>query len=76
MSVENADPVHRVSIIPRSIGALGVTLQLPTEERYLTLKQELLDRICVMIGGRAAEELVLPLLSRARKLSHPTRRSA
>ncbi len=55
MSVENADPVHRVSIIPRSIGALGVTLQLPTEDRYLMLKSELLDRICVMLGGRAAE---------------------
>lgn len=59
MSVEHADPVHRVSVIPRSIGALGVTLQLPTEERYLMLKRELLDRICVMLGGRAAEELAL-----------------
>jgi cell division protease FtsH len=47
-----------VSIIPRSIGALGVTLQLPTEDRYLVTREELLDRICVMLGGRAAEELV------------------
>ncbi|GAB4111239.1 MAG: ATP-dependent zinc metalloprotease FtsH [Sandaracinaceae bacterium] len=58
MSVEHADPVHRVTIIPRSIGALGVTLQLPTEERYLLTKGELLDRIAVMLGGRCAEELV------------------
>ena len=58
MSLEHADPVHRVTIIPRSIGALGATLQLPTEERYLMTRAELLDRICVMMGGRSAEELV------------------
>jgi cell division protease FtsH len=57
LSVEHADPVHRVTIIPRSIGALGATLQLPTEDRYLVTKRELEDRICVMLGGRAAEEL-------------------
>jgi cell division protease FtsH len=57
LSVENADPVHRVTIIPRSIGALGATLQLPTEERYLMTREELRDRIAVMLGGRAAEEL-------------------
>lgn len=57
MAVANADPVHRVSIIPRSIGALGVTLQLPDEERYLMTKDGLQDRICVMLGGRVAEEL-------------------
>lgn len=57
LSVKHADPVHRVTIIPRSIGALGVTLQLPTEERYLMTREELRDRICVMLGGRAAEEL-------------------
>jgi cell division protease FtsH len=49
--------VHRVTIIPRSIGALGATLQLPTEDRYLVTRRELEDRICVMLGGRAAEEL-------------------
>jgi cell division protease FtsH len=54
----HADPVRRVSIIPRGIAALGYTLQLPTEERYLLTKSELLDRITVMLGGRAAEELV------------------
>ena len=58
LSVDRANPVHRVTIIPRSIGALGVTLQLPTEDRYLVTKEDLLDRICVMFGGRAAEELV------------------
>jgi len=57
LSVKNADPVHRVSIIPRSIGALGVTLQLPAEDRYLLTREELLDRIAVLFGGRVAEEL-------------------
>jgi cell division protease FtsH len=57
LRVDHANPVHRVTIIPRSIGALGVTLQLPTGDRYLVTRTELLDRICVMFGGRAAEEL-------------------
>lgn len=57
LSVPHADPVHRVTIIPRSIGALGATLQLPTEDRYLMTRDELLDRICVMLGGRVAEEI-------------------
>jgi cell division protease FtsH len=57
LSARHADPVHRVTIIPRSIGALGVTLQLPAEERYLMTKEQLLDRLAVMMGGRAAEEL-------------------
>ena len=58
LSVENADPVYRVSIIPRSIGALGHTLQLPTEEKYLMTLPQLEDQITVMLGGRAAEEIV------------------
>jgi cell division protease FtsH len=53
----NADPVHKVSIIPRGIGALGYTQQLPTEDRYLMTKGELLDRMGVLLGGRIAEEL-------------------
>ncbi len=57
LSVEHADPVHRVTIIPRSIGALGATLQLPTEDRYLMTKDELHDALAVMLGGRSAEEL-------------------
>jgi cell division protease FtsH len=56
LSMRHADPVHRVTIIPRSIGALGATLQLPTEERYLMTREELRDRICVLLGGRSAEE--------------------
>jgi cell division protease FtsH len=58
MSVAHADPVHRVSIIPRSIGALGHMLQLPTQEKYLLTKPELEDRISVMLGGRGAEDVV------------------
>ncbi|HEY1954787.1 MAG TPA: ATP-dependent zinc metalloprotease FtsH [Polyangiaceae bacterium] len=58
LSMAKADPVHRVTIIPRSVGALGATLQLPTEERYLMTRGELRDRLCVLMGGRAAEELV------------------
>jgi cell division protease FtsH len=57
LSLKHADPVHKVTIVPRSIGALGFTLQLPTEERYLITKEELVDKLCVMLGGRAAEEL-------------------
>jgi cell division protease FtsH len=57
LSVEHAAPVHRVSIIPRSVGALGHTLQLPTEERYLMTCAELRDQLAVMLGGRAAEEI-------------------
>ena len=54
----NADPVRRVSIVPRGIAALGYTIQLPTEDRYLLTKSELLDRMSVMLGGRAAEEII------------------
>jgi cell division protease FtsH len=56
--VEHADPVHRVSIIPRGIGALGYTQQLPDEERYLMSEPELRDMIAVLLGGRSAEEIV------------------
>ncbi len=53
----NNDPVHKISIIPRGLGVGGYTLQLPTEDRNLVTKQELLDRIAVLLGGRVAEEL-------------------
>jgi cell division protease FtsH len=56
--VDHSDPVHRVSIIPRGIGALGYTQQLPDEERYLMSEPELRDRIAVLLGGRSAEEIV------------------
>ncbi len=52
------DPVHRVSIVQRGIAALGYTLQLPTEDRYLMTRTELLDKLRVLLGGRVAEELV------------------
>jgi cell division protease FtsH len=57
------DPVHRVSIVQRGIAALGYTLQLPTEDRYLMTKPELLDKLCVMLGGRVAEEVVFGEIS-------------
>jgi len=53
-----ADKVHKISIVPRGIGALGYTQQLPTEDRYLMTKSELLGRIDVLLGGRAAEALI------------------
>jgi cell division protease FtsH len=56
--VPGADPVSKISIIPRGIAALGYTTQLPTEERYLMTRSELLARICVLLGGRVAEEVV------------------
>jgi cell division protease FtsH len=56
--VPGADPVSKISIIPRGIAALGYTSQLPTEDRYLMTRSELLARICVLLGGRVAEEIV------------------
>jgi len=55
--VPGADPVHKVSIIPRGVAALGYTMQVPLEDRYLTSKSELLGRVVVLLGGRASEEL-------------------
>jgi len=57
-AVPNADPVRKISIIPRGIAALGYTQQLPTEDRYLMTRSELEDRIAVLLGGRVAEEIV------------------
>lgn len=57
-SLPHADRVYRISIIPRGIAALGYTLQLPTQDRYLMTRAELLDRLTVLLGGRTAEELV------------------
>ncbi|WP_331071224.1 ATP-dependent zinc metalloprotease FtsH [Longimicrobium sp.] len=61
--VPTADPVHKISIIPRGVAALGYTQQLPTEDRYLLQKQELMDRIAVLLGGRVAEEIVFNEIS-------------
>jgi cell division protease FtsH len=55
--MRTAEPVHKISIIPRGIGALGYTIQLPTEDRYLMTKTELLNKIAVLLGGRASEEV-------------------
>jgi cell division protease FtsH len=56
--VPGADPVQKISIIPRGVAALGYTQQLPTEDRYLMTRSELLARIYVLLGGRVAEEMV------------------
>jgi cell division protease FtsH len=61
--VASGDPVSKVSIIPRSRGALGYTMQMPREDRYLLTREELEARIAVMLGGRAAEQLVLGTIS-------------
>jgi len=55
-ALPNADPVHKITIIPRG-QALGFTMQLPTEDKYLISRSELIDRLAVMMGGRVAEEL-------------------
>jgi cell division protease FtsH len=54
----HADPVHKITIIPRAMGSLGFTMQLPLEDRTLQSKPELEDRLAVLLGGRAAEELI------------------
>jgi len=61
--IPGADPLHKVSIIPRGIGALGYTMQLPLEDRYITTQKELLGRLTVLMGGRSAEELIFQELS-------------
>lgn len=63
MALPGTEPVHKVSIVPRGIGALGYTIQRPTEDRYLMTKEELLNKITVILGGRAAEKLVFGHLS-------------
>jgi cell division protease FtsH len=63
VSCPHADPVHRVSIVPRGVAALGVTQQLPADDRYLISQPELEDRLAVMMGGRGAERLVFGELS-------------
>jgi cell division protease FtsH len=63
LSLPGSDPVHKVSIIPRGIGALGYTIQRPTEDRFLMTREELEHKIMVLLGGRAAEKLVFGHLS-------------
>jgi cell division protease FtsH len=56
--VPTGEPVHKVSIIPRGIGALGYTLQVPEKEKFLATKNELFDQVAILLGGRVAEEIV------------------
>ena len=58
-----SDPVQKISIIPRGFGALGYTLQMPVEDRYLMTEEELLGKINVLLGGRAAEEIIFGIIS-------------
>src|SRR5690606_8795188 len=58
LALPGSDKVHKVSIIPRGIGALGYTIQRPTDERYLMTREELENKIAVLLGGRAAEHVV------------------
>ncbi len=62
-ALPGSDPVHKVSIIPRGIGALGYTIQRPTEDRFLMTRDELESKLCVLLGGRAAEHIVFGHLS-------------
>jgi len=62
-ALPGADPVHKVSIIPRGVGALGYTMQRPTEDRYLISRPDLESKIAVLMGGRAAEELIFDEIS-------------
>ena len=63
MALPGTDPVHKVSIIPRGVGALGYTIQRPTEDRFLMTRGELENKMAVLLGGRAAEEVVFGHLS-------------
>ena len=63
MALPGQDPVHKISIIPRGIGALGYTIQRPTEDRFLMTREELENRMAVLLGGRAAEQVFFGHLS-------------
>ena len=63
MALPETDPVQKISIIPRGIAALGYTMQVPTEDRFLMRRTELLNKIATLLGGRAAEEIVFDDIS-------------
>ncbi len=63
LDMPTADPVHRVSIIPRGAAALGMTMQRPLEDRYLLTEPELKDRLAILLGGRTAEEIAFDVIS-------------
>ncbi|WP_292567536.1 ATP-dependent zinc metalloprotease FtsH [Methylomonas sp.] len=62
-TVPTGQPVHKISIIPRGVSALGFTLQLPVEEKYLSTEAELKDQLAILLGGRVAEQLALDSVS-------------
>ncbi|WP_269583709.1 ATP-dependent zinc metalloprotease FtsH [Roseibium sp. Sym1] len=62
-NLEGCDPVHKISIIPRGVGALGYTMQRPTEDRFLLSTQDLENRMAVLMGGRAAEQIIFGEIS-------------
>ena len=62
-TVPTAEPVHKVSIIPRGVAALGYTLQLPVKEKFLSTEDELKDQLAILLGGRVAEEIVFGVVS-------------
>ena len=63
MTLPGVDPVHKISIVPRGVGALGYTMQRPTEDRFLITREELENRMAVLLGGRAAEQVVVGRIS-------------
>jgi cell division protease FtsH len=63
MSLPDVDTVHKVSIIPRGIGALGYTIQRPSEDRFIMTREDLENRMAVLLGGRAAEHIIFGHLS-------------
>ena len=79
-SLPGSDPVHKISIIPRGIGALGYTIQRPTEDRFLMTREELENKMAVLLGGRAAEHVVfgasLDRRRRRPRQGRPTSRAA
>jgi cell division protease FtsH len=62
-ALSGMDPVHKISIVARGFGALGYTMQLPTEDRYLMQKEDLVNQMTVLLGGRSAEEVALGAIS-------------
>src|SRR5207249_8220750 len=58
-TLPNLDPVHKISIVQRGFGALGYTMQLPLEDRYLMTRADLQSQLAVLLGGRTAEEIAL-----------------
>lgn len=61
--LKGTDPVHKITIVPRTMGALGYTMQVPEEEKFLTSREDLMNQITVMLGGRSSEEEVFNLVS-------------